>query len=270
MSGEATDRPRVSFWDASWQRQWVLRALILREFQARFGRHNIGFLWLVVEPLILASVITAIHSASHTNDIYGGIQPYPFTVIGYCLAIIFRNNFGRSEGVLGAAIPLLYHSQITPVAIMTARVICETIGTLTAFAILMTAGIMLGLAEFPIRPLYLFLAIAEISIWSLGLAWLIAAHTHTNHVVGRFVHPVAYFMFPLSGAFFTMDFLPPWAREYMAWNPMMGMMETARYGQFESASPDYMFPGYVIAHCAFTVYWGLLSLRRVRRHIHVA
>ena len=30
----------------------IVRALLLREILTRFGRHNIGFLWLFVEPML--------------------------------------------------------------------------------------------------------------------------------------------------------------------------------------------------------------------------
>jgi capsular polysaccharide transport system permease protein len=106
-------------------------------------------------------------------------------------------------------------------------------------------------------------------VWTFGLSLIVGAYSYGSHLVGRFVHPIAYFMFPLSGAFITMDFLPAWARPYMAWNPMMAMFETIRYGQFSNANPRYMFQGYVIAHCVLSLYWGLIALRHVRKHIHV-
>jgi capsular polysaccharide transport system permease protein len=55
----------------------------------------------------------------------------------------------------------------------------------------------------------------------------------------------------------------------MAWNPMMAMFETIRYGQFSNADDRYMYPGYVIAHCILALYWGLVALRHVRKYIHV-
>jgi capsular polysaccharide transport system permease protein len=83
------------------------------------------------------------------------------------------------------------------------------------------------------------------------------------------VHPISYFALPVSGAFITMSILPTWTRPYMAWNPMMSIFEMARYGQFEHAPARYIHTGYVVAVSTFTTYWGLIAIRRVRRHIHV-
>lgn len=35
----------------------VIKALIVRELVTRFGRDNIGFLWIVAEPLLFAGLV---------------------------------------------------------------------------------------------------------------------------------------------------------------------------------------------------------------------
>jgi capsular polysaccharide transport system permease protein len=247
----------------------VVRALVLREMQSRFGRDNIGYLWMIGEPMILASAVTAMHTFRDHGIKSPGMGAYPFTVLGYCLFIIFRNVFNRSDGAINGSTPLLYHRMVKPFDIMLAKAFLETVGCISALAVLMTIGILFGLADLPARPLYLIAATFLIAWWSFSLSLIVAAHTYEGHFIGRFVHPFSYFMVPLSGAFVTMTFLPAWTRPYMAWNPMMSMFEMARYGQFASASDAYFYPGYVIAVCAGTTYWGLIAIRKLRSRIHV-
>lgn len=259
----------TSLWQAWKIQRVVLGALILRELQARHGRHNIGYLWMVVEPMLLATVVTLMHVGQEGG--IGGMETmpaFPFTVLGYCNFIIFRNNFTRAEGVLDWSGNLLYHSRITLFDIVFARMICESAGAILSMIVLMAIGLTLGMAEFPPRPLYMFLGTGEMFIWSFGLAMMISAYTLGTHIVGRLVHPIGYFAFPLSGAFITMNLLPEWAREYMAWNPMMAMFETIRYGAFAGADDRYMYQSYVIVHCVVSLFWGLVALRHVRKHIH--
>jgi capsular polysaccharide transport system permease protein len=246
----------------------VIRALSLRELQARFGRHNIGFLWVIAEPLLLAGVVTLLHSLSHFSAM-PGFSPYTFTATGYCLFIIFRNTFNRSESALREAGTLLYHNMITPTDIMLAKLIVETLGAIAAFGVMMVIGIFMGLAELPARPLYLFAAAFSIAWLTFGMSLMCAAYTYHNHLLGRLVHPFSYFMFPLSGALITMTFLPDWSRPYMAWNPFMSMFEMARYGQFVGAPDTYIYGSYVVAVCAGSTYWGLIAIRRLRSEIHV-
>ena len=265
----AASKPRKSLLDAWLTQQSVIKALSLREMQARYGRNNIGFLWVMVEPLMLASVITSLHQLAKTGDHAAGMAPYPFTLTGYCIFIIFRNSFNRAEGTLHGVGALLYHAQITLFDIMTSRSLVEMIGTVLAYAVLCAIGIMLGLMQVPVRPLYLYAAIIAMALMTHGLCMIVAAVTYTNHVVGRFVHPFSYFMFPLSGAFFTVSFLPPWARSAMLWNPMVTIFETARYGLFVNATSVYIYPRYIIGFTLVTWCWGLIALRNVREHMHV-
>ena len=45
----------------------VIGALMLRELHTRFGRHNLGYLWLVGEPFILSVGVVVIHFYTHTD-----------------------------------------------------------------------------------------------------------------------------------------------------------------------------------------------------------
>jgi capsular polysaccharide transport system permease protein len=249
----------------------VIGALTLRELQVRFGRDNIGYLWLIAEPMMLATVISSLHTVSFTGggDVTG-MAPYPFTLVGYCLFIIFRGGFGRADHLLDHSTAMLYHHMIRPLDIVVVKLVVEVLGCLSSLIILMTVGIALGIADLPARPLYLFFAAFLISWLTFGLALLIAAYTYDSHFLSRFVHPFSYFMVPLSGAFVTVSFLPTWARAYMVWNPMVSIFEIARYGQFESASDQYMYWEYVVSVCAIVTYWGLIAIRRVRKRLRIA
>lgn len=248
----------------------VINALALRELQQRYGRANIGYLWVIVEPLMLASVITGLHSVITHGLGSDGVSPFTFTLTGYTIFIIFRNSFTRSDGVLHHYSNLLYHNMITPFDILLSKSIVETIGCVAALAVLQTLGVILGLAEFPARPIYLIEAIVLFSWFSFAWCLLAGAYTFHSPLLERLIHPASYFAMPLSGAFFTVSVLPPWARPYVLWNPMVSMFELARYGQFASATDKYATTGLAVAaNCCFT-YWGLLAIRRVRKDIHVS
>jgi len=263
-------QPQASFFRALETQLRVIRAMLLRELQNRFGRDNIGYLWLILEPMMLATVISSVHVIAATGSSKTGMAPFPFTLVGYCLFIIFRGTFGRSDHLFDNASPLLYHHMIRPLDIVIVKLIVEVLGCLSSLIILMTIAIAVGLAEFPVRPLDLMFAALLISWLSFAGSMLVAAYTYDSHLLSRFVQPFSYFMVPLSGAFVTVSFLPPWAQAAMGWNPMSSIFEMARYGQFESASDRYIYWQYVVAFCSVTTYWGLLAVRRVRKRIRVA
>lgn len=247
----------------------VVKALLMRDLQARFGRHNIGYLWVICEPLMLASVITVLHTLATHGERSHGIAPFTFILTGYCLFMVFRSATTRSDGVLRASEALLYHRMISPLDIMLAQAILDFLAAISALILLESMGIVLGLSEFPARPIYLIGAVILLGWFAFSISLLVATYSYRSPLVERLVHPLTYFTGPLSGAMFSMSFLPSSVRGYMAWNPMMSIFEMARYGQFQHASEIWIYTSYVIAVTAFLTFWGLIEIRRVRREIHV-
>lgn len=247
----------------------VIKALLLRDLQSRFGRHNIGYLWVIGEPLLLASVITLLHTLATHGDNPHGIAPFTFILTGYCLFMVFRSATTRSDRVLHGSLTLMYHRMVSPLDLVIAQAVLDFLAAVSALFLLQTVGIVLGLSEFPARPIYLLGAIFLMGWFSFAAAMLVSTYAYRSPLVERLVHPLTYFSGPLSGAMFSMSFLPAWVRDYMAWNPMMSIFEMGRYGQFQRASDTWIFPEYVVAVNAFLTFWGLVSIRRIRREIHV-
>lgn len=247
----------------------VIRALMLRGLEQRYGRNNIGYLWVIGEPLMLASVISTLHAAAAGGHSDGGSSPFTFMLTGYVIYCIFRNSFNRAESLLHNSEVLLYHRMISPFDIVTANMLTEFIGCVAALCVLQTAGIIVGASELPARPLYLLEAAFIFAFFSFSLNLIVAAYAYSFPIVSRLAHPFSYFALPVSGAFFSLTFLPPWARSVLAWNPMVSVFELARYGQFPHARDTYVYTGYVTSLSVALTYWGLVAIRQVRKDIHV-
>lgn len=246
----------------------VIGALIMRELHTRYGRENVGYLWLIGEPLVLGSVIALMHSGQKTHE--GGIDPVAFTVIGYCIFIIFRGIVNRGEGTIEANGPLLYHRMVTIFDITLARAILEVAGCLMAFLVLLTVVILLGYAQLPVRPLYILLGIAFLAWISFGISMIIVGGTYENELLGRFVHPFTYFMMPLSGAFYEVRWIPQPYLDWLLWIPLPHIFEIVRYGQFPSATLEFVDFRYVTAFCMVLTLIGLISIRNARERVHIA
>ena len=91
--------------DSSWTiNRRVIGALLLREMLTRYGRNNIGFLWLFVEPMLFTLVITIFWSATRT--IHGSNIPIvAFALTGYSSLLMWRNMPGRCAGALKSTRP---------------------------------------------------------------------------------------------------------------------------------------------------------------------
>jgi capsular polysaccharide transport system permease protein len=265
-----TAAPRGSFLKALTVQMRVLGALILRELHTRYGRENVGYLWMFLEPMMLATVIGLLHyETGHTA--YGGdIKPLPFGVIGYTTFILFRGIVNRAEGAIEANAPLLYHRSVTVLDIVLARAMLEFAAIFSTFAIIMTLIVFVGMADPPARPLSLMLGWAMMWLYCLGHSLIITAFTYERRTLGRFVHPYTYFMTGLSGAFYQMSWLPSGVRAWAAWLPTTTIFETVRYGWFESARDEYCYYGYVFAFSFISIWIGLVAVRRTRDRIHLS
>lgn len=259
---------RSSFYNDLTLQLDVIGALIMREVHTRFGRNNIGYLWLIGEPLLLATVIGSLH-AFQPAHFGSSIPPVPMSLLGYCVFIIFRGVISRAESLLEANAPLLYHRMVSPLNLSIARLVIETAGCVSSLFILMSLAILLGYGTLPARPLYLFAGIGWMVWLSFAVGLNVTAYTLDRPTAQRLVHPFTYFLMPVSGAFVATEWLTPQLQAFFDWNPMTGLFEYARYGMFEGASDKHLFPGYVTACCAFLTYTGLIGIRQVRKKIHL-
>lgn len=247
----------------------VIKALIMRELHTRYGRENIGYLWLILEPMLLAMVIGLVH-AKGTRTHFGDVQPVPLALIGYCNFMLFRGVFNRGEGAIEQNLPLMYHRTVKPLDVLVSRALLETAGTWVSFAILMGSALALGMTHWPARPAWLILGMFMMLWFAFGASLVIAGLTYDRRVLGRLVHPFSYVMMPLSGAFFVMAMLPKQLRDMFLWVPLAHIFEILRYGWFYSATNRYIDMSYLLGWQIMLTLLGLILLSGARKRIHMA
>lgn len=246
----------------------VIGALILRELHTRYGRDNIGYLWVIAEPMLLAGAVALLHSGEHLRYL-GGLRPIPFALVGYGIFIMFRSIVSRAESVLEANRPLLYHRQVTLFDMLVARALLEGASTSLALALLLGGAVLFGYSDLPARPLLLLGAIAWMLWLSFGLSMIVAAASQRSHAFGRLLHPALYLSMPLSGAFFVLAWLPVGFREALRWVPLVQIFELARRGMFAAYQTPYVDPAYLAAWGLSLTLIGMLALKAVRREIQL-
>jgi capsular polysaccharide transport system permease protein len=270
MSTRPLSAPPRTFLQALGAQGRVVGAIMMRELHTRYGRENVGYLWMVGEPMLLAVVIGIMHLGNKHTAYLGDIQPVPFAVLGYTTFMLFRGIVNRSAGSLEANAPLLYHRQVTVLDLIVARGLLEFASTFLTMSLLMFLLCTADMAQPPIRPLVLFAGWAMIFWYSMGHALLITALSYENRTFERLVHPYSYFMVGLSASFFQVGWMPPIVREILGWIPLTSLFELVRYGWFRGTNLDYFYGGYAVAVSAFMTWAGLIMLRRVQHKIHLA
>jgi capsular polysaccharide transport system permease protein len=244
----------------------VIGALMMRELHTRFGRDNIGYLWVFIEPMILAIAVTSIHVGGGSRSAFG-MDPAPFWITGYTPFIMFRGIVARSEGALESNRSLLYHRSVTITDMLIARAILEGLVTTFAIFLLLGGAAVLGMGTMPGRPL-LFLAGLGFMLWfSFGVSCLVCVGVELSATIGRFIHPAIYISLPLSGAFFLITWIPEPYRTWLTWFPMMHIFELIREGEYPFYDSAYIDLPYLAKWCMFLTVAGLISVRFIRRRL---
>ncbi|ARS28215.1 ABC transporter permease [Sphingomonas sp. KC8] len=242
----------------------VVKALMIRELTTRFGRENIGFLWVMVEPLLFAGLVGVVWTIMKGPESHG-IGVVAFVASGYIPLTFLRHSFNKSVSIFVANSALLYHRQIKILDFIFVRVLVEAIGAMMAYVFI---GIVLGyFGMFPM-PADVGSLVAGWGIYILfvlSVCTVLAPLSEVSETVEKLIPVSVYVAIPFSGTFNMAAWLSPEARSYLMWSPLVSGMELMRYGLFGSAvEPYYDVPAALGVSACFLVV-GLVLCRRVRR-----
>jgi len=260
-------RPPHSSLAASWaiQRR-VIGALLMREVLTRFGRHNIGFLWLFVEPMLFTLGVTILWSVA--GAAHGSNLPITaFALTGYSTVLLWRNMPGRCIGAIEPNLALMYHRHVKVVDIFAARLLLEAAGATISFMVLSIIFAVIGWIKPPEDIGKVLFAWFMLAWFGFSLAILMGAWSEQSEIVDKLWHPFSYLLFPLSGAGFMVDALPTAAQEFVLFLPMVHGVELLREGFFGSTFKAHYDIGYMAICCAGLNVLGLAKMREISRTV---
>ena len=254
---------------AGWAiQQRVIVALVRRELATRFGRENIGFLWMMAEPLLFPALV-ALGWRLLRGPSEHGLSVIAFVVTGYVPLTLFRHAVGRSVGVFSANSGLLYHRQIGLVDLIFVRVLIEVVGAMMAYVGI--AGLLIWCGAFPV-PADMGMLVAGWLLYALvtcAVCLVLAPLSEMSDVLEKLIPAVTYVMVPFAGTFNLVSWLAPGVRPWMLFSPFVDAMEMMRAGVFGDSVRAYYnvsVPLYVAMGLGLV---GLILCRHVRRALVV-
>lgn len=246
----------------------VISALMIRELNTRFGRENIGFLWIMAEPLLFAGLVAVVWRFMKGPEEHG-VSVIAFVVSGYLPLTLFRHAVSRSVSAFVANGSLLYHRQIKIVDFILVRFLIEMFGGMLAYVVISGALIYFGLFPVPADFGLLIAGWMIYSFFTLSLCLIIAPLSEMSEVLEKFIPVTTYIMIPFSGTFNMTSWLVPKAQEVMFWSPPVHAMEMMRAGIFGDLVQPHYDVTVPIVFSMTCVLIGLALCRRVRRTLVV-
>lgn len=257
---------RPSFRQALEQKGRVYNALLLRHVVVRYGRENLGFLWIFIEPMLLCVGVMGVWTLTKGTAEHGlALSAIVFT--GYMPLTLWRHMTNSMGYVMRAGKWLTNYRGITLLDVILSRLFVEFIGatgaSIIVYLVLNTIGVLPDVYDWT----------AVLQGWMLmgalgfGAGMLIAGLVEANELGEHFIPVLQYLMLPFSGCFFLLNWLPDSAKEALLWVPFPHAFELIRGGYFGPSVPTYSFPLYAFGWAVLSAGVGFLIVERVKDHI---
>jgi capsular polysaccharide transport system permease protein len=244
----------------------VLYALLMRELITRFGRENLGVLWLVGEPMMFTLGVATLWIVSGLNH-GSGIPIVAFAVTGYSSVLMWRNATGRCSSAIEQNKALLYHRSVQVIDVFITRIALEIVGATCSFFVLSCVFIYAGWMNAPVDLSLVLLGWVMLAWFGASLALVIGGGTAFSTVVERVWHPAAYILFPMSGAAFMVDWIPAKLQPVVLLLPMVHGVEILRQGYFGNVVRTHYDLGYMATFCLVLTLLGLYIVREASRRV---
>jgi len=246
----------------------VLHALLMRQIITRFGRENLGVLWLVAEPMLFTLGVTTLWSATGMN--HGSSLPIvAFAVTGYSSVLLWRNAVSRAGAAVESNKSLLYHRNVQVIDVIASTIVIEIGGATCSFMALSALFIFIGWMPVPADLLLVAAGWIMLAWFGSALALLIGASASFSPLVERLWHPLAYLVFPLSGAAFMVDWLPARYQSIVLLLPMVDGVELLRQGYFGGLVHTHYDVGYMALVSLALSLGGLYMAREAGRRLEM-
>ncbi len=246
----------------------VIHALVLRETRTRFGAHKLGYMWALLEPIMMILTWLVLFRIAHRR-VPDGMDPFAFLATGVIPYYAFSNTMHRVADSIKGNKALLFYPHVRPLDLAMARVVLELVTYFTVFVVLLGANALyvehLEISD----PMKIIMGFGLASMFGASCGLVFCVLAQFSNTVDRVRGPLTRPFFWVSGIFFTAEALPDRIRHGMLYNPVLHATELVRDGWFPNYTSHHVDPTYVMQWVLGLALVGLSLERVVRRKIEV-
>ena len=196
--------------------KWLLQELVIRDLKIKYRRSVLGYLWSVLNPLLMMLVLTVVFSTVFRFD----IPNYPVYVLTGQLLFSFYNEsttMAMDSILTGAS---LIKKVYLPKYIFPLSKVLSTFVTMLFSLIALFIVMIVTDAEFHVTLILLPVAFLYMLIFSLGVSLILSVSViyfrDIKHLYGVFLSALNY----LTPIFYPTSILPEWVKQWMFFNPL--------------------------------------------------
>ena len=256
-----------SYWRELWQFRELFYLMTWRDVMLRYRQMSIGFLWVVMRPVLTMLVFTYIFG--RLARLPSGGVPYPLLVFSAMLPWqFFATSFadaGSSLSLKEAIVAKVYFPRLMiPVGSVVVSFVDLLAGALVLVAIMVWYRFVPDwrLAVLPLFMLLLFCFALGAGLW---ISMLSARYKDFRNVI-PFVVQMSLYLSPVG---FSSSFFPPEWRVVYAVNPLVGVIDGFRWSILGTLPPGglEMSVGMAGGVSFFLIATGIVYFRRNERSL---
>ncbi len=246
----------------------VVHALILRETRTRFGKHQLGYLWALLEPMMWIGTFLAAFSLAERSA-PPGMTMVGFLITGLVPYQLFRECSSRVSLAVDSNKGLLFYPQVQPLDLMISRGALEGATALSVFSLLLgLEAVVLGYVR-PDNLIWVVSGFVLILVLAAALGMIFGSlailFPSTEKVSGVILRP----LFWLSGVFYTANDVPAAMADVIVYNPILHCVELVRDGWYSEYTSRHLDVVYPMAWCVGLLFMGLAMERTLRHRIQL-
>jgi ABC-type polysaccharide/polyol phosphate export permease len=228
--------------------------LVSRDLKVRYKRSFLGFIWVMLNPLLMTAVLAVVFSSFIR---FKGVEYYPaFLLAGILLFNLFSQGSVAAMSSLSGNGATLKRMYIPPSVFVTSAVGSALVNLVFALAPLFGVSLILG-ARPSITWLYTVVPCLEVTILTLGVGLIVSAlmvfFTDIFEIYTVLLNVFIY----LTPTFYPVTILPEPLRSWEQFNPMFLAMDGLRMAVLQGQLPslrEALAPG-AMALVVFIVGW---------------
>ena len=205
----------------------VIDALLFRELLTKKSYSYLGFIGVIIEPLIITFIYLIILNLIRIN-VDTGLNKILFFGTGILIFSFFISIFSRSLNAIKANRNLFYYKRVKPIDTVIARTFIEIILLATVYTIILTLVFYVNnkiiLDNLPL--LLLAFILVTLLAFSVGLIGMIIGSKFEN--INSWIPVLSRPLFFTSGSLYSINVIPIDFRKFILWNPLIHAIELAR------------------------------------------
>ncbi|MEF2155270.1 ABC transporter permease [Luteimonas sp. FXH3W] len=213
-----------------WERKYLIKQLVKKELSAKYRRSNLGFLWVVLNPVLLMSAYTLVFGVLLRARWGGAGSTLEFALVLQA-GLIFYNFFNevvsRSAGQIHSNQSLVTKMRFPLEVLSWVSVIVASIDFLMSL-IVWTVLFVLIKHEFPLGIFGVPVVLIPFAVFTVGISWFVAAaavfHSDLEHIIPSLM-VLLMFVSPLL---FPANSMPEQLSFLTQWNPLTYVFEAGR------------------------------------------